>query len=167
MKAKIGDTTFSGQYAQAAGIAFQEFWSNWIYNLWVRWTYSKLTYWQDHYRYGYTLLIGSDIKKFGSTSLLVYKYKFVPYKTIPKEYQWIIEGWIAPTQFGGILVYLYVESLDHKEWFKWELISITLSEQLKLPNVHFSGSSYNGGCNILYENKKVAAIFPSFLLQGS
>ena len=57
---------------------------------------------------------------------------------IPKEYQWIIEGWIAPTQFGGILVYLYVESLDHKEWFKWELISITLSEQLKLPNVHFS-----------------------------
>lgn len=137
VKARVGDTTFTGDFAESIGAAFFQFWLVWILDFWETWSYTKLNEWHYTYKYGFIEFLGTETINYGPTNLLVYKYKFHPYSIAPENYRWIVEGWIAPTQFGGLLVYLHVEAVDRQEWYNWELTSIKLREPQKLPKLQF------------------------------
>jgi len=94
--------------------------------------------------HGDLVYLGNDyfISKFhakgGLTTLFVYEYRFDGRVDAPVIYRHNVEGRFAPTRFGCVLTYLFVESLETKEWVSWELISIELAEPQDIPEIGVS-----------------------------
>lgn len=100
-----------------------------IYNSWEAWDYYAL----NEAPYGDVKIIGKSTETYGPTTLTVFKYKFTATQAAPEEYRYNAEVWVAPTQFGGITTYLYLDSFNETDkWFSWELQSITLSEEQEI-----------------------------------
>jgi hypothetical protein len=133
LKAEIEGNVFTGAYAGMFGNSTLVFWLAMTYNYWTFWDYSTIQKLPSEY--GIITFLGTDQRSYGPTSLFLYKYRFDGRLAAPEVYRFIVENWIAPTQFGGISAYVYVESIDEQEWFKWELISIELVEPQSIPEV--------------------------------
>ena len=107
------------------------FFSAMIYNSWQAWDYYAL----HDAPYGDVTIIGRSTETYGPTTLTVLKYEFTSSITAPEEYRHNAEVWMAPTQFGGITTYLYLDSITGEgEWFSWEVQSIVLSEPQQVPD---------------------------------
>jgi hypothetical protein len=79
--------------------------------------------------YGELTDLGSSQENYGPTVLTVSKYKFEGGTTAPDLYRYTVEIWLAPTRFGGITTYLYLQSNTNvDEWFSLELKHIELVE---------------------------------------
>lgn len=120
----------TGTMAVLIGNATFSFWTGMVYTAWKAWDYTAL---QQIPEYGHVSFLGSSTETYGPTVLTVFKYRFEGLAVAPETYRYIVEIWSAPTQFGGISTYLYVESLDKAEWFSWELLSIELTEPQEVP----------------------------------
>lgn len=147
VQVSIGEDTYTGDLATTIGGAFLGAF-NLFYSFWAAWDYETFyPYWQEHEAYGTFTFLGAEQRSYGPTTLTVYKWKYSGTTTAPQSYQWAVEGWTSPSQTGGMLTYLYVESLDKKTWWKWELVSIEFSEAPKPPNVS-TGSTRSSGTNV-------------------
>ncbi len=107
------------------------FFSAMIYESWKAWDYYAL----HDAPYGDVRIIGRSTETYGPTTLTVLKYEFTSSMSAPQEYKHDAEVWMAPTQFGGITTYLYLDSITGEdEWFSWEVQSIVLSESQQVPD---------------------------------
>jgi hypothetical protein len=114
------------------------FFSAMIYESWKAWDYYAL----NDAPYGDVNIIGRSTETYGPTTLTVIKYEFTSSMSAPAEYRHDAEVWMAPTQFGGITTYLYLDSITGEgEWFSWEVQSITLSEPQEVPDDLPTGDS--------------------------
>ncbi len=147
VQVSIGEDTYTGDLATTMGGAFLGAF-NLFYSFWAVWDYEAFyPYWQEHQAYGTFTFLGTEQRSYGPTTLTVYKWKYSGTTAAPTSYQWAVEGWTSPSQTGGMLTYLYVESLDKKTWWKWELISIKFSEAPNPPSVS-TGSTRSSSTDV-------------------
>ena len=126
IQAELDNLILFGDFAQLLGNTTSSFWRTMIYSHWMAWDFNVIhDILPDH---GVLSYIGTEHHAFGPTNLFIYKYKFEGYDAAPKMYRFTVESWFAPTQFGGIMAYLFLEPLGTKDWIKLELVSIELAE---------------------------------------
>ena len=81
--------------------------------------------WQQYY-HGGLVYLGTEVVTYGETTLTVYKYKWVPPPSAPREIEFI-EVWIAELPNGyGIVTKFHVQNVDGS-WGEYRLISIKLA----------------------------------------
>lgn len=120
---KITDSTLTAPFAN---VTFG-FLTMVVIQSWNTWDYNEL----QNLSYGEVTPIGNGTEQYGPTTLQVFKYQFAGEETAPEQYRHMVEAWTAPTPFGSIVTYLYVESITDDKWFSWEVESIELAETQK------------------------------------
>ena len=117
---KITDSTFT---TPISNITFG-FFTAVIYQSWSVWDYNDL----KNIPHGELKIIGNGTEQYGLTTLHVLKYQFIGKVSAPELYRYSVEAWTAPTPFGSIVTYLYVESFTENKWFSLKVESIELAE---------------------------------------
>jgi len=131
LKVEVEGNVITGVMASMLGNVTFSFWYAMVYSYWTAWNYEEL---KDMPEYGTLSYLGSSQEMYGPTSLTVFKYKFEGIPTAPDIYGYTVEFWLAPTQFGGITTYLYLQSnTDVDEWFSLEIKHIELIEPQEVP----------------------------------
>ena len=139
LKARMEGHDFSGPLADELGMSFFSFWMHWFYYGWMSSDPNILSTFVDKGK-GVLNFLGEDIVALNSSQLLVYKYS---YRDLPSSENyasdnytaWYLEGWMAPTQYGGFFVRLYKESVEGDEWYLWKVNSIEFAGKVKSPHL--------------------------------
>jgi len=134
LQAKVGEETYTGQYAEMFGNLMLYVWVAWIGAWGEAWNFTTV-YSYEELGYGKLIYLGSEIGTYGPSQLLIYKYRWEGYVNAPEYYRGVAEWWFAPASFGTLIVKIYFESLDTKEWVKIELLSIELVNPQPRPNI--------------------------------
>ncbi|MDW8033586.1 MAG: CARDB domain-containing protein [Nitrososphaerota archaeon] len=131
LKAEIEGVTYTGEMVEMLTYALFIVWF-WI-GTWQE-SWEPLTVY-DYWEAGYGRLIfrGSEMKTFGPTSLLIYKYRWEGFINAPEGFRGAVEWWFAPVIFGTLLVHLRAESGG--KWWQLELLSIELVNPQPRPNI--------------------------------
>jgi hypothetical protein len=126
MQVEVEENILTGLMASMIGNATLSFWYAMVYSYWTAWDYVAL---RDVPEYGELTDLGTSEENYGPTVLTVSKYRFEGLTTAPDLYRYTVEIWLAPTRFGGITTYLYLQSNTNvDEWFSIELKHIELVE---------------------------------------
>ncbi|MEM3659342.1 MAG: CARDB domain-containing protein [Thermoproteota archaeon] len=134
LQVEINGEIYTGQYAEIIGDSMMRYWVIWVGILWKAWNLTTVYgYWE--LGYGRMIYLGPETRTFGPSQLLVYKWRWEGFANAPVVYRAIVEMWFAPVSFGTLLVYVYSESLDTREWVKTELLSIELVSPQPTPNM--------------------------------
>ncbi len=134
LQVEINGEIYTGQYAEIIGDSMMRYWVIWVGILWKAWNLTTVYgYWE--LGYGRIIYLGPETRTFGPSQLLVYKWRWEGFANAPVVYRTIVEMWFAPVSFGTLLVYVYSESPETREWVKTELLSIELVSPQPTPNV--------------------------------
>lgn len=129
-------TVIKGDLARSIALALLTPWFNWVDAYVEAWNPHTLYVYTEH-GYGRLIFLGPEVKTFGPTELLTYKYRWEAYANAPEAYRGTAEWWFAPvrfdTLFGGLFVYFHGES--DGEWLEIKLLSIELVNPQPRPNI--------------------------------
>jgi len=134
LQVMIDEETFTGQYAEMFGNTMLYVWVAWVGAWSEAWNFTTV-YSYEELGYGRLIYLGPEIGAYGPSQLLVYKYRWEGYVNAPESYRGVAEWWFAPVSFGTLIVKIYFETLDTKEWAKIELLSVELVNPQPRPNI--------------------------------
>jgi hypothetical protein len=134
LQVMVDEETYTGQYAEMYGNIMLYVWVAWVGAWSEAWNFTTV-YSYEELGYGRLIYLGSGIETYGSSQLLVYKYRWEGYVNASESYRGVAEWWFAPVSFGTLIVKIYFETLDTKEWDKIELLSVDLVNPQPRPNI--------------------------------